>query len=68
MNTKQKSSSHRHNNNPGVGYSGIDRRREQRRQLSDRREMIRFELDKAPRRSGWDRRVNQNVWKDRERF
>ena len=39
-------------------YIGIDRRNGQRRSQADRRDSIRFELDKAPRRSGRDRRKN----------
>jgi hypothetical protein len=37
-------------------YFGSERRKEQRRQNADRRELIRFELDKDPRRSGHGRR------------
>ena len=41
----------------GILYRGPDRRHnEERRQGHDRREMIRFELDKDDRRSGKDRR------------
>lgn len=36
-----------------------DRRRYQRRQIKDRRELIRFDLNHAKRRSGNDRRANQ---------
>ncbi len=48
-------------------YTGPDRRKEQRRKNKDRREMIRFELEKTPRRSGKDRRQN-DVWNGREMF
>jgi hypothetical protein len=48
-------------------YIGPDRRIANRRELKDRREMIRFELDKTPRRSGKDRRKD-NVWQGRERY
>lgn len=46
-------------------YNGPERRKEQRRKNSDKREMIRFEPDKTPRRSGQDRRKG-DVWKGRE--
>lgn len=39
-----------------VGYTGPERRRGERRVNSERREMIRFELDRGERRSGNDRR------------
>jgi hypothetical protein len=39
-----------------VGYSGPERRKGERRMHGDRREMIRFELDRGERRSGNDRR------------
>jgi hypothetical protein len=43
-------------------YRGPERRKSgERRQGHDRREMIRFELDKEDRRSGKDRR-KQNGW------
>lgn len=42
-------------------YSGRERRRVERRQLSDRRSMIRFELNKEPRRNILERR-QYNVW------
>ena len=44
-------------------YTGPERRVQQRRELKDRREMVRFELDKEPRRSGKDRRESAEVWK-----
>lgn len=48
-------------------YAGPERRREQRRKLTDRREMVRFEPDKVPRRSSTDRRrVNQDLWHHRD--
>ena len=52
-----------HGANDGVmRYHGPDRRRgEERRQSHDRRDMIRFELDKEDRRSGKDRR-QQDGW------
>lgn len=44
-----------------------ERRRTQRRQQGDRRELIRFEPDKEPRRTGKDRRKgDQDVWDGRE--
>jgi hypothetical protein len=45
-------------------YSGIERRREQRRITVDRREMIRF--DASERRSGGERRASLGLWKNRE--
>ncbi len=39
-----------------VGYTGPERRRGERRVNGDRREMIRFDLDRGERRSGKDRR------------
>jgi len=48
-------------------YKGPDRRIEQRRKSEDRRDMLRFEPTKTPRRSGKDRRV-KSVWDDRNGF
>lgn len=48
-------------------YTGPERRRGQRRKKGDRREMIRFEPDKSPRRSNKDRRDSTDVWKDRDK-
>ena len=46
----------------GEPYRGLERRSgKERRQNSDRREEIRFELDKGDRRSGRDRR-KQTGW------
>lgn len=39
----------------------------QRRQSFDRREMLRFELDNPNRRSGMDRREENNVWNNLHR-
>lgn len=39
-----------------VGYTGPERRRGERRGHSDRRELIRFQLDGGDRRVGSDRR------------
>ncbi|MEJ2343952.1 MAG: hypothetical protein P8076_07000 [Gammaproteobacteria bacterium] len=47
-------------------YSGPERRRGQRRKLNDRREMVRFEPDKTPRRSGKDRRSDKDIWRHRD--
>lgn len=48
------------------GYSGPERRKGERRLGAlDRRELIRFEPDKAPRRSGHDRRGPRSVWDKR---
>ncbi len=46
-------------------YTGPERRRQQRRQKVDRREMVRFE-EKADRRSGNDRRRPLGLWKNRD--
>jgi len=46
-------------------YTGPERRKQQRRQTVDRREMVRFE-EKADRRSGKDRRRPQGLWKNRD--
>lgn len=43
-------------------YRGIERRITQRREITDRRDMIRYEPDKNPRRSGVDRRVSGSAW------
>lgn len=40
-------------------YSGPERRIEQRRMIVDRRELIRFEPDKEPRRKGHGRRKGE---------
>lgn len=48
-------------------YNGPERRKEQRRKSADRRDEIRFEPDKEPRRSGKDRRKNQqDIWDRRD--
>lgn len=48
-------------------YTGVERRRRERRSGHDRREMIRFEPDKADRRSHEDRRkTNADIWKRRD--
>ena len=39
-----------------------DRRDQERREAHDRREMIRFELDKEDRRQGKDRRGQATSW------
>lgn len=41
---------------------GDDRREKERREGHDRREMIRFELDKEDRRDGKDRRGHATSW------
>lgn len=44
-------------------WKGEERRRKVRRQGEDRREMIRFELDKDDRRSGEERRKDiKSAW------
>lgn len=48
-------------------YTGPDRRLEVRRKHVDRRDMIRFEPEKDPRRSGHDRRKGLNDdWERRD--
>ncbi len=48
-------------------YSGPERRKGERRKKKDRRDMIRFELDKKLRRSGKDRRKkNKDLWDGRD--
>lgn len=49
-------------------HTRIERRRRQRREGTDRREMVRFEPDKPSRRSGRDRRNADDVWTDRNKF
>jgi len=39
-----------------------ERRKKQRREAHDRRDMIRFEVDKDDRRSGHDRRKSVTDW------
>ncbi len=46
-------------------YDGPERRKAQRRQTVDRREMMRFEA-KSGRRSGNDRRKPTGLWKNRD--
>lgn len=46
-------------------YTGPERRKAQRRQTVDRREMMRFEA-KSGRRSGNDRRKTTGLWKNRD--
>ncbi|VAW92773.1 hypothetical protein MNBD_GAMMA22-476 [hydrothermal vent metagenome] len=48
-------------------YSGPNRRCDERRKAVDRRDMIRFEPDKNPRRSGKDRRqAVEDTWERRD--
>ncbi len=48
------------------GYSGPERRKGERRTGAlDRRELLRFEPDRAPRRSGADRRGPKSIWDGR---
>ncbi len=49
-------------------YTGPERRKEARRKISDRRELIRYEPDKEPRRKLIDRRAPFSVWDDRNGF
>ncbi len=46
-------------------YTGPERRKQQRREKVDRREMVRFE-EKTDRRSGQDRRRPRGLWKNRD--
>lgn len=43
-------------------YRGYEKRMSQRRELSDRRDMIRYEPEKKPRRTGMDRRIEGSAW------
>lgn len=48
-------------------YNGPERRKEERRKIPDRRQAIRFEPDKVPRRSGKDRRkTGTDMWERRD--
>lgn len=48
-------------------YTGPERRKAQRRKSVDRRESVRFEPEKDPRRSGKDRRSSkQDLWDKRD--
>ena len=49
----------------GKVYKGGERRFSHRRTIKDRRDMIRFELDKQDRRANKDRRSSNNIWKYR---
>jgi len=46
-------------------YKGPERRKDQRRTLADRREMVRFQA-KADRRGGKERRNTLGLWKNRD--
>ena len=50
---------------PAEQYTGPERRKRQRRQKVDRREMLRFE-EKQDRRSGKERRRLLGLWKSRD--
>ena len=43
-------------------YRGPERRFRHRREMKDRRDLIRFEPEKIPRRSGRDRRIDYSAW------
>jgi len=50
-------------------YTGPERRNKERRKSSDRRDMMRFEPQKSPRRSGKDRRASggkNDLWAGRD--
>lgn len=51
-------------NTNAVRYLGPEQRVEQRRKQQDRRGLIRFELDKEPRRRGCGRRQGEmgDIW------
>jgi len=50
-----------------TAYSGPNRRQEDRRKATDRRDMIRFEPEKNPRRTGNDRRkASSDQWELRD--
>lgn len=49
-------------------YTGPENRMRQRREMVDRREMVRFELGKEQRRIGNDRRAPNSVWANREMY
>jgi|GEM_PF-3663958 len=51
--------------NEAAAYDGPERRKAERRQVVDRREMVRFEA-KVDRRSGQDRRRALGLWKLRD--
>ena len=52
----------------GEPYTGPERRKGERRKSPDRRDDIRFELEKDPRRSGKDRRrgPEPDLWERRD--
>ncbi len=52
--------------NPPQDGPSHERRRKQRRNQADRRGMVRFELDKEPRRTVKDRRKQQDIWTGRD--
>ncbi len=52
---------------PEPSYVGHERRKSQRRKVSERREMIRFEPSKDPRRKVLERR-QYSVWDGRNAF
>ena len=50
-------------------YTGPERRKDERRKSNDRRDMMRFEPSKDPRRSGKDRRKTNgksDMWDGRD--
>ncbi len=49
-------------------YTGPERRKQQRRKISERREEIRYEPEKEPRRKLKDRRKPSSIWDDRNGF
>ncbi|THB63674.1 MAG: hypothetical protein D6B27_11835 [Gammaproteobacteria bacterium] len=51
--------------NPDVNS---ERRMLQRRVIADRRASIRFNIEKPNRRSGRDRRADNNIWADQMRW
>lgn len=50
-----------------LAFKGPSKRVHARRETRDRREMLRFELENPNRRSGLDRRQENNIWNNLHR-
>lgn len=50
-----------------LAFTGASKRMQVRRETHDRRDMLRFELENPNRRSGMDRREENNVWNNLHR-
>ncbi|MDH5436172.1 MAG: hypothetical protein OEX83_05365 [Gammaproteobacteria bacterium] len=50
-----------------VAFKGPSKRIHVRRETYDRRELLRFEMENPNRRSGMDRRVENNIWNNLHR-